>query len=112
MINTKTVAVQVAEHAANMITDQAELIAELRAENARLTAITAMSLPSEQAPKPVYRKDDGRVVVFTNAYVSHRANPRAAKSQYSITLSEAEAMRDALTDILARAALTEGQDDE
>lgn len=95
----------VACHRVLLAKADADRIAELEAENKaiqqRLDNILYVIPDYEQAPAPVYRTDDGRVVIFTNSYVSHRSNPRKAKSQYSITMTEAVNMRDDLSLLIA-----------
>lgn len=50
--------------------------------------------------QPEYRPDDGKVLIYTNSHVSHRANPRKAKSVYSVTMEEAAALFNGLKAVL------------
>ena len=49
---------------------------------------------------PEFRHDDGKVLVYTDAYVSHRSQPRKAKSVYSLSLDEAGILFNGLKTVL------------
>ena len=54
-----------------------------------------------------FRKNDSRIIISTDAYVSHKEQAGPYRSSFSVSLSEARILRDELTEIISE---NKGQD--
>ena len=48
----------------------------------------------------IYRKDDGKILISTDAYVSHYKHSGPRKSTFSMTVAEAEKLIDDINTVL------------